>query len=228
MKNSMSKTLSNLALTKRKVAYSLAAGAAALTTTSNQDADAAVEYSGPQNIDVLPSVDPPYPDPYRLFLDLDGDTFSDLALQNAIFGGNPYQGLSVFGNGQVAGFDAGPYNFAYVSNLTEGALIDSTTVGPTFFGSMASASANPNAEFINATDGYVGLSFGTSPNLRFGWIRVDVDSANASFTIKDWAYETEPGVSINAGQVPEPGTLGLLAAGAAGVAAMRKRRKQVA
>lgn len=211
---------------KRKVAYTLAAGAAALAANSGQDAEATIEYSGVQNFTNYPSNDPPFPDPYRFYLDLDGDFLSDLALQNALFGGVPYQGLSVFGNGQVVGFNAGPYNYAYVSNLTEGALIDATTVGPTFFGSMASP-LNANSQFDNADEGYIGLSFGTSPNIRYGWIRVGIDNSSASFTIEDWAYESEVGVGIRAGQIPEPGTLGLLAAGAAGVAAMRRRKKVV-
>ena len=222
------KSLSKAALAKRKVAYSLAAGAAAFSTTVDHDADAAPVYSGLQNIDNVASVDPPFPDPYRLFLDLDNDTFSDVALQNAIFGGSPYQGVSVLGDGQVVGFNAGANNYAYVSNLTEGAVIDGTTVGPSFFGSMAFGGQNPNAEFNNAPDAYIGLSFGSSPNLRFGWVRVGIDNSSASFVVKDWAYESEVGVGINAGQVPEPGALGMLAAGAAGVAAMRRRRKQMA
>lgn len=213
---------------KRHVAYSLAAGAAAFVTTKDQDANADIVYSGLQNIVNLPSVDPPYPDPYRLFLDLDSDGLSDVALQNAIFGGTPYQGMSVFGNGRVDGFNAGAYNFAYISNLTAGASIDSTTVGPQYFGSMAYGSNNPNAEFNDAPDAYIGLSFGTNPNLRYGWIRVGIDNANASFVVKDWAYQSEVGVGITAGAVPEPGTLGMLAAGAAGIAALRRRRAKSA
>ncbi|MEO1497828.1 MAG: PEP-CTERM sorting domain-containing protein [Planctomycetota bacterium] len=218
---------SKSASAKRKAAYSLAAGAATLAASGDQTANADIVYSGLQGISILPSIDPPFPDPYRLYLDLDSDSFTDVALQNAFFGGTPYQGASVFGSGgQLVGFNAGPSNYAYVSQLTEGDLIDPTTVGPTFFGSMAFSTLNPNAEFNSAPDAFLGLSFGTAPNLRYGWIRVGVENASASFVIKDWAYESDPGVGIRAGQIPEPGTLGLLAAGAAGLAAIRSRRSQ--
>lgn len=211
---------------KRKVAYSLAAGAASLAASTDQSADAQVVYSGLQNLNNLPSVDPPFPDPYRLFLDLDGDTLSDVALQNAFFGGTPYQGASALGSGQLVGFNAGPNNYAYVSQLTEGDLIDPSTVGPTFFGSMAFGANNPNAQFNDAPDAYIGVGFGSLPDIRYGWIRVGVENASASFVVKDWAYQSQPGVGIRAGQIPEPGALGLLAAGAAGLALMRSRKSR--
>jgi hypothetical protein len=227
MKKPVSGLLSKLSKAKRRVAYSLAAGAAAVAATSEQSAEAEVVYSGLQNINNVPSIDPPYPDPYRLFLDLDGDGFTDMALQNAFFGGVPYQGLTITTfPGQVVGFRAGAFNYAYVQNLSEGALIDSTTVGPTFFGSMASPT-NPNSQFNSAPDAYLGFSFPISGSTHFGWMRVGIDNVNASFLVKDWAYESESGVGIHAGEVPEPTTLGLLAAGAAGVALLRRRKQSV-
>jgi PEP-CTERM motif len=40
------------------------------------------------------------------------------------------------------------------------------------------------------------------------------------------AFDNTPGTPIIAGAIPEPGTLALLAFGAAGVAAIHRRRKQ--
>ncbi|MEN1678076.1 MAG: PEP-CTERM sorting domain-containing protein [Planctomycetota bacterium] len=226
MKTNPADSPSNASISKRKVAYSLAAGAATLAATADQaDADPTIVYSGLKNITNLPSVDPPFPDPYRLFLDLDGDTFSDVALQNAFFGGTPYQGASVLGSGQLVGFNAGPNNYAYVSALTDGDEISPGTVGPTFFGSMAFAGNNPNAQFNDAPDAFVGLSFNIGSDVHYGWVRVGVDNSIASFVVKDWAYESTPGVGIAAGQAPEPTALGLLAAGAAGLATLRSRKK---
>jgi PEP-CTERM motif len=225
MKNSARKSiLSRLADKKRRMAYSLAAGAAAYSAASSgQDADAAVVYSGLVNANVGLTTGPFYP----LTLDLDNDLLSDVAMKNFLYYGGPYQGLSVYGTGKVMGFNAGPYNFAYVSSIAPGTVIDSSTVGPTFFGSMAYGASNPNAEFNNSADAYLGLSFGTAPNLRYGWIRVGIDNANASFVVKDWAYESTFNQGIVAA-APEPGTLGLLAAGAAGVLALRRRRSAAA
>jgi len=48
-------------------------------------------------------------------------------------------------------------------------------------------------------------------NGNFGWIAVTRDGFNLSTT--GWAYETEPGVPIDAGQVPVGGTAPILGLG---------------
>jgi hypothetical protein len=63
---------------------------------------------------------------------------------------------------------------------------------------------------------------------HYGWVRVDINNAAGTFVVRDWAYEDSPGVGIPAGAIPEPGTLGMLAAGAVGVAALRRRRDRTA
>ncbi len=68
--------------------------------------------------------------------------------------------------------------------------------------------------------------FGTNFDLgnggyQYGWF--GVVRSGASLEAFAWGYETTPGVSIPAGALPEPGTLALLAFGAA--AALRRRRK---
>jgi hypothetical protein len=197
---------------KRLAAYSLAAGAAA---TGAAEADAQIVYSGPQNIAIGTG--------FSQNVDLDGDSNYDILLKNYVFGAGPYQGASVnFFPGKIVGFNAG--SLAYVSALATGFLIDSSSAGPTFLGSMAFGASNPNAQFNSVTDAYVGLSFPIGPATHFGWVRVDVTNSTSTFVIKDWAYEATAGVGILAGAVPEPTSLGLLAAGAAGVATMRRRR----
>lgn len=197
-----------------RTAYTLAAGAAASMGTNV--ADAAIVYSGPQNISIASG--------NSQDLNLDGDAFNDILLKNYNFGGGPYQGASVnFFPGKLVGFSSG---LAYVSALAAGAIIDSTTAGPSFTGSMAYGAANPNAQFNNVTDAYIGLSFPAGGNTYYGWVRVDVNNAAKTFLVKDWAYESEAGLGIKAGAglVPEPATLGLLACGAAGIAAIRRKR----
>ena len=105
-------------------------------------------------------------------------------------------------------------------------MIDASTTygGPAFF-SMAYGTINPSAEFNNADGAFLGLEFPINATSHFGWIRVTIDNATGTFVINDWAYNDVPGVGINAGAIPEPSTLGLLAAGAAGVASMRRRRE---
>lgn len=197
---------------KRRAAYTLAAGAAAAVAA--HDADGAVIYSGVQNISITPG--------FSQNIDLDGDAQNDIQLKNFSFFGGPYQGATVsVAPGKIVGFNNG---LAYVTALTAGAVIDGSTVSTGFFGSMAYGANNPNAQFNNVTNAYVGFSFPSGPNTFYGWVRVDVNNAAQSFLIKDWAYQNASGAGIAAGAVPEPATLGLLACGALGVAALRNRR----
>lgn len=83
-------------------------------------------------------------------------------------------------------------------------------------------------------NGFLGFSVGG----HAGWIGLNVSPtvfgsvSGIDYFIRDnlnitsYAYETQPGVAIRAGQrsaVPEPGTLSLLALGAIGLAVLRKR-----
>lgn len=199
---------------KRLLAYCSTAAAMASAGLANAD----IVYSGLQDITINQG--------NSLQLDLNSDSFLDIKLKNYVFGGGNYMGATVnFFPGQLVGFRAGPNNFAYVSNLAVGAPISPTTVGPTYFGSMAYGSVNPNAQFNLASPGLIGLSFPAGPDTLFGWIRVSTDQSGGSFKVVDWAYESTSLTAIPAGVVPEPASLGLLAVGAAGLAAYRGKRR---
>jgi hypothetical protein len=183
---------------QRRVAYSLAAGATMAFVGT--EADAQIVWSTLQNIEIGAGG--------ALTLELNGDdpyySQSDLILKNYVFSGSPYQGMTVrYAPGRVVGFRAGPDNYAYVSALSAGAVIDSATTGAgnVFFGSMALGAANPNAQFNNAPSAFLGVGFPILGQIHFGWVRVSVDNAAGSFVVRDWAYNAKPGVAIAAGQV---------------------------
>jgi hypothetical protein len=82
---------------------------------------------------------------------------------------------------------------------------------------------------FTSTTAFMGVEFrDASNNDRFGWIRITGGSASGfPATVVDWAYEDSgAGIQTGAGVVPEPNSLalGCLAAGAAGLAAWRKRK----
>ena len=79
--------------------------------------------------------------------------------------------------------------------------------------------------------GFIGFAFDpdniAGAQTFFGWARMSVgDNATTSGVVVDWAYD-DTGAGIAAGTAPEPTSLGLLALGAAGLLAFRRRTAQV-
>ena len=198
-------------VTGLRVAYVAAAGAVA----SAGAAHAGIIYSGEQNISINQFS--------SLNLNLDGDTYGDVLLKNYVFGGGNYQGATVnFSPGKLVSFSSG--GLSYVSALSEGFGINASSVGPSFFGSMAYGSANPNAQFNTASNKFLGLSFAGASGTLYGWVRVSVNNSAGTFVVHDWAYDST-GAGIAAGAIPAPGTLGLLAVGASGLGLIRGRKR---
>lgn len=74
------------------------------------------------------------------------------------------------------------------------------------------------------TDGspaYIGVRLTIDSAQHYGWI--GLTNSSGFIDVFAWGYETEAGVGIAAG-VPAPGTMGLLAVGAAGVFCRRGKR----
>jgi hypothetical protein len=70
--------------------------------------------------------------------------------------------------------------------------------------------------------GFLGVRANISGTMHHGWVEVRVDET--SLTVSRFAYEDTVEGPILAGQVPEPHSVLLLAMGASGIAAMRRRR----
>ena len=146
---------------KRRLAYTLAAGAASIGICES-NAEAVISYSGIQNLSIGQG--------NSQDLNLDGDGNNDIRLKNyAYTNGINYQGATVrFFPGQIVGFQTN--NLYYVKALHAGDSIDASTVGPTFYGSMALGNAtvnqNPNAQFTNVQNAYIGLDFRINQRFR--------------------------------------------------------------
>jgi len=67
---------------------------------------------------------------------------------------------------------------------------------------------------------YLGVQFNPGDGTHYGWI--GVERTGQEVDAFAWGYETEVGVSIPAGAVPEPGSLALLAFGALAAAGRRR------
>lgn len=92
--------------------------------------------------------------------------------------------------------------------------------------------------FGSAGDKFLGLKFDISGQAHFGWAELSVSQNDGAITAQllGDAYEACPNTPIAAGAtssgpcsvpstVPEPGTLGLLALGATGLFALRRKQK---
>lgn len=121
--------------------------------------------------------------------------------------------------------------FRYPSNLASNALVSG---GPfaahnaNFFATLAYAGGFAHSKFLAAGTGFIGFRFNGGGGIEYGWARVTMEGAPGNgFTLVDYAWG-DTGTAIMAGQtaVPEPGSLGLLAIGAAGLLFWRKQRSK--
>lgn len=214
----------------RLATYSAAAGAAPLMAAS---ADAAiVPFTLNENI-ALGSPD--------ALVDVNNDGVTDLIADNreiAIYSGS-WQVLLTDDSGSTDFPDGlkittesytvpGVGDFSYVTPQSSGQLIDGSGMYA-YFANLSYGGLGPAVADLNAGPVLVGFELGINGQKHFGWVRVSVNLATAQYTLIDGAYQSAPGVPIEAGAVvPEPTSLGLLAAGAAGVGLYRRRREDAA
>ncbi len=161
--------------------------------------NAQVVYTDIDDIDVF--TDGPF-----VGIDIDGDAVQDLvpaagATAAVIYGGSFDGNYVNANNNAIAGFSAGPYNYA--SNLAEGDLIDAS-IGFAPNGGRADLNFNgcaySNSQFCDGVvDGYIGFSFEIGGDTHFGWMRVDLAADGSGFIVKDYAYEETPNTAIAAG-----------------------------
>ena len=140
---------------------------------------------------------------------------------------NGYFSLLGIGMGPQAGvaFTGGA---ASPRNFTSGEVIDASATFTSGFYEPMFRVQSPNLLYLApdfGPDSYLGFRSSAG---SYGWLEVTWDQATAEFEIIAAAYETQAGVGIAAGAVPEPrvGALAALALGGAAFARWRRRRAQ--
>jgi MYXO-CTERM domain-containing protein len=141
-------------------------------------------------------------------------------------------------SGAFVGYFIG-FEYAYVSRIkgggnryiSQGYFI--ADLRGYYFGTMAKAGGKGGNWKKRGTD-FVGFRFNNGAGVQYGWARVHMggQNRNFAFTVLDYAWG-DPGEKIRPGQTssttgnaPVEGSLGALALGAAGVAALRQRRNK--
>ena len=136
--------------------------------------------------------------------------------------GAPVQGLPI-GTSAIFTDDAG-----YTTLFAAGDEVDAGDGPVSSFAEFFDQTGGPFSD-IGAT-GFIGLQLELEDGIHYGWLEVtrgSITAGRAGFQTTPGAAAPIPGGSMNppAG-VPEPAGLPMLAAGAAGIALMQRRRKK--
>jgi hypothetical protein len=129
-------------------------------------------------------------------------------------------------------------SFPALINFRPGQSILTASGSPSKYGAArfiarTSLSGTMLGRFATGKTGFAGFYFNNGVSgLDFGWLRLKVSDPNSvgyftEIQALDWAYNDVAFAPIAAAEGPEPGTaaLALLASGAAGLLAWRRRRK---
>jgi hypothetical protein len=224
---------------ERHLVMSAAAATAGVAALSG-DAHAAVVYSGPKNLAV------PQNDIEGLYVNMVTGATGGTAAATTGYDLNFYQNVyDVYGLGVLVYTYVGAFNTATGGAYATAAdgSVDKLATGATINGALTYDSSallvtavnyygtnyGPYGAWATGGTGYVGVQFlneATGAN-NFGWVQLNINPTTLATTIVDWAYENT-GASLQAGIVPEPTGVSLLAAGAVGMAAWRRRKAMAA
>lgn len=186
-------------------------------------ANAAVIYSGVQNIAIPTTFD-------GVYLDIDTATTSTSVITgwdiNPFFGG--------FALGNSAAFQpvrTGTGNSDTILNLAYGTLVDSLLNYATGEAGSSDHIGGGANQFTDGASGYLGFKFTTNSNAGpfYGWMRLTLTANTSGATIHEWAYDnTGSGLFVGSlTAVPEPSRTMLLIAGGCFASLQRQRRKRL-
>lgn len=203
----------------RLAAYATLAGVALAAPAMAPSADADIIWSGPVNINIPSNIAGIY-----------GNFVTNMWGTNA---GTPGWDVNPYGSTTLTMFNpAAPPGGVYVGdgtgyfNLTPGTLINGSST-------YTSGNVSPSTPLnFNSSNNLIGIRFQNEAMgnvTEYGWMRIMLSATQGSQprAVVEYAYQNNPDLGINAGAIPEPTTaalLGVMAAGALGVRAWRKRK----
>lgn len=203
---------SNPLLDKKLAAYTLAGAAVLAAPAAKADTITYVP-----NVDVTVSQSS-VPNTY---------TFLDITLSADNNNGN-----EVYASGASGAMVLDSYYFT-AADLAFGNIIDPAASGwatggklTTYYADNSTGGDWPN----NGGTGYLAFYFVGTDGPQAGWAEISTtaNASTSSFELLSYAYENDANTPITAGETsttPEPSTMALVALGAAGLVALRRRRK---
>lgn len=170
--------------------------------------------------------------------DVDNDGSTDFQFIGSGFGGSiSVNSNGLNGSGWVRGTADAPFD---IRNLASSQNIGATLAGGYAWGSSGNHVVQATGIFIHAkgfSDGVVGYSgfrFDHAGSTHYGWVEWTHDLAGVGqVSVSNWAWEDVAGQAIHLADtgsgtaVPTPGSLALLAAGAGGLLAWRRRKTRL-
>ena len=169
-------------------------------------------------------------------MDIDGDHTDEYywsRVEPSRFGSDGFENIvDTFGNAVVGHVATDPFKPGpYADRLNVGDVVDGSRMfisdpavilsGTTTFKGEPTNYGN----FFGVDGAYVGLRFELTDGTHYGFVQMH--DPPGDFFIAQLGFDDVAGapVTIPPGQVPEPGSLALLVAGAAGVLVMRRRQR---
>ena len=215
----------------RWLAYATAGASSAFIGANS--AEGAIHYSGPINQWIGEY------DQVKFQLDQPGDSFllRHYRIWTGGYGGTAWFGVAGLKGAAFAGFyhcSSGNPRAAFVSNLDQRQLISNQRFLRPHIGLVWASwarSCSYNGQFEGEQTGYIGFRFNNGNGNQYGWARIALGEYDHPVKLLDYAWG-DVGDRVRAGQTSsneiatDKGSLGLLALGAIGLVAWRKRRSE--